>query len=105
MPWANPANIAFNDQAGTMLVTNHASLVPFDLKLFVVFDVFVNDKGQPLPWQTPIPNGRRRHPSCECGQIGKGVILTMQDHHCRLDDNGGRRLRAGAFPPDSRSED
>jgi DNA-binding beta-propeller fold protein YncE len=49
MPWANPANIAFNDQDGTLLVTNHASLVPYDPRLFVVFDVFVNDKGQPLP--------------------------------------------------------
>lgn len=49
MPWANPANIAFNDQDGTLLVTNHASLVPFDPSLFVVFDVFADDKGQPLP--------------------------------------------------------
>ena len=49
IPWANPANIAFNDQAGTLLVTNHASLVTFDPRLFVVFDVFVSDKGQPLP--------------------------------------------------------
>lgn len=46
MPWANPANIAFDDRRGTLLVTNHASLVPFDATLFVVFDVFVNDKGQ-----------------------------------------------------------
>jgi sugar lactone lactonase YvrE len=49
VPWANPANIAFDDQAGTLLVTNHASLVPFDPALFVVFDVFVDDKGSPLP--------------------------------------------------------
>jgi hypothetical protein len=53
LPWANPANIAFNDQAGTLLVTNHASLVqpvpPTNPELFVVFDVFVNDKGQPVP--------------------------------------------------------
>lgn len=49
MPWANPANIAFDDQHESLLVTNHASLVPFDPNLFVVFDVFVNDKGQPLP--------------------------------------------------------
>jgi hypothetical protein len=49
IPWANPANIAFNDQDGTLLVTNHASLVPFDPGLFVVFDVLVNDKGSPLP--------------------------------------------------------
>ncbi len=49
VPWANPANIAFNDQNGALLVTNHASLVAFDPALFVVFDVFVNDKGSPLP--------------------------------------------------------
>lgn len=49
VPWANPANIAFNDKDGTLLVTNHASLVPFDPDLFVVFDVYVNDKGSPLP--------------------------------------------------------
>ena len=46
--WANPANIAFNNRDGTLLVTNHASLVPYDPSLFVVFDVFVDDKGQPL---------------------------------------------------------
>ena len=46
--WANPANIAF-DRGGRLLVTNHAQLVPFDPALFVVFDVFVNDKGLPLP--------------------------------------------------------
>jgi sugar lactone lactonase YvrE len=49
IPWTNPANIAFNDQEGTLLVTNHASLVLVDPSLFVVFDVFVNDKGSPLP--------------------------------------------------------
>ncbi len=49
MPWANPANIAFDDHEGTLLVTNHTSLVRFDPALFVVFDVFVNDKGAPLP--------------------------------------------------------
>jgi sugar lactone lactonase YvrE len=48
-PWANPANIAFDDHNGSLLVTNHASLVPFDPTLFVVFDVFVDDKGSPLP--------------------------------------------------------
>ncbi len=49
VPWANPANIAFNDHTRSLLVTNHASLVPYDPSLFVVFDVFVDDKGQPLP--------------------------------------------------------
>jgi sugar lactone lactonase YvrE len=49
MSWANPANIAFNDHTGELLVTNHASLVPYDPSLFAVFSVFVDDKGQPLP--------------------------------------------------------
>jgi len=50
VPWAGPANIAFNDGEGTLLVANHASLVdPRDPTLFVVFDVFVDDKGAPLP--------------------------------------------------------
>ena len=50
LPWANPANIAFNDKEGSLLVTNHASLVnPTDPSLFAVFDVFVDDKGQPVP--------------------------------------------------------
>ena len=49
MPWANPANIAFDNQTGSLLVTNHASLVPYDPNLFCVFSVFVDDKGQPLP--------------------------------------------------------
>ena len=49
VPWAGPANIAFNNQEGTLLVANHASLVePRDPDLFLVFDVFVDDKGQPL---------------------------------------------------------
>ena len=48
VPWANPANIAFTHQDGTILVTNHASLVPYDPSLFNVFDVYVDDKGQPL---------------------------------------------------------
>lgn len=49
MPWANPANIAFDGHTRSLLVTNHASLVPYDPNLFVVFDVFVDDKEQPLP--------------------------------------------------------
>ena len=49
VPWANPANVAFNDKEGTLLVTNHASLAdPRDPALYLVFDVFVDDKGQPL---------------------------------------------------------
>lgn len=49
MPWANPANIAFDKKTGSILVTNHASLVPFDPNLFCVFSVFVDDKASPLP--------------------------------------------------------
>lgn len=49
MPWANPANIAFDKKTGSILVTNHASLVPFDPNLFCVFSVYVNDKSSPLP--------------------------------------------------------
>jgi len=49
LPWANPANIAFDNHNGTLLVTNHASLVPFDPSLFAVFSVSVDDKAQPLP--------------------------------------------------------
>ena len=50
LPWANPANIAFNDQAGTLLVTNHASLtgLPDPSPLFAVFDVYVNEKAGKL---------------------------------------------------------
>lgn len=48
LPWANPANIAFNKHTGSLLVTNHASLVPYDPNLFVVFDVYVNDKAGKL---------------------------------------------------------
>jgi hypothetical protein len=47
VPWANPANIAFNDKERTLLVTNHGILMPNPV--FMVFDVFVNDKGSPLP--------------------------------------------------------
>jgi len=49
MPWANPANIAFDKKTGSILVTNHASLVPFDPNLFCVFSVYVDDKASPLP--------------------------------------------------------
>ena len=49
LPWANPANIAFNADEETLIVTNHASLVPFDPALFAIFDVYVNDSGEILP--------------------------------------------------------
>jgi sugar lactone lactonase YvrE len=48
LPWANPANLAFNDKTGALLVTNHASLVPNPETLFAVFDVYVNDKAGKL---------------------------------------------------------
>jgi sugar lactone lactonase YvrE len=49
LPWANPANIAF-DGKGALLVTNHASLtgLPDPSPLFAVFDVLVNDKAGKL---------------------------------------------------------
>jgi sugar lactone lactonase YvrE len=47
LPWANPANIAFDQDQRTIFVTNHASLVPYDASLFAVFDVVVAAKGSP----------------------------------------------------------
>ncbi|HLJ17140.1 MAG TPA: SMP-30/gluconolactonase/LRE family protein [Bryobacteraceae bacterium] len=49
LPWANPANIAF-DGKGAVVVTNHASLtgLPDPSPLFAVFDVYVNDKAGKL---------------------------------------------------------
>ncbi|MFL6231050.1 MAG: SMP-30/gluconolactonase/LRE family protein [Pyrinomonadaceae bacterium] len=48
--WANPANIAFNNHTGSLLVSNHASLtgLPDPSPLFSVFDVYVNDKAGKL---------------------------------------------------------
>jgi len=50
LPWANPANIAFDDKNGRILVTNHASLiqVPDPSIYFAVFDVFVDDEAGKL---------------------------------------------------------
>jgi hypothetical protein len=49
-PWANPANIAFNNETQSLLVANHASLtgLPDPSFLFAIFDVFVNDKAGKL---------------------------------------------------------
>ena len=49
LPWANPANIAF-DGKGNILFTNHASLtgLPDPSPLFAVVSVFVNDKAGKL---------------------------------------------------------
>ena len=46
LPWANPANIAFNMKTRSLLVTNHASLtgLPDPSHLFAIFDVFVDDE-------------------------------------------------------------
>jgi hypothetical protein len=40
LPWANPANIAFNNKTQSLLVTNHASLTGLrdPSPLFAVFD-------------------------------------------------------------------
>ncbi|HEX8890904.1 MAG TPA: SMP-30/gluconolactonase/LRE family protein [Pyrinomonadaceae bacterium] len=48
--WANPANIAFDNKNGSLLVTNHASLtgLPDPSPLFAVFDVYVNDRAGKL---------------------------------------------------------
>jgi hypothetical protein len=48
LPWANPANIAFNNKTQSLLVMNHASLTPNPEPLFAVFDVYVNDKAGKL---------------------------------------------------------
>lgn len=47
--WANPANIAFNDQTRSLLVTNHASLFPKPEPLFGVVEVFVDDEAAKVP--------------------------------------------------------
>lgn len=46
LPWANPANIAFDNGGRRLLVTNHASLtgLPDPSPLFAIFDLYVNDK-------------------------------------------------------------
>ncbi|BAZ30199.1 hypothetical protein NIES4074_26550 [Cylindrospermum sp. NIES-4074] len=49
LPWTNPANIAFNDETRSLLVTNHASLVPNPEPLFGVFTVYVDDESVKVP--------------------------------------------------------
>lgn len=53
LPWANPANIAF-DGKGAIVVTNHASLtgLPDPSPLFAVFNVYVNDRAGKLFWDS-----------------------------------------------------
>jgi sugar lactone lactonase YvrE len=50
LPWANPANIAFDNKNGSLLVTNHASLtgLPDPSPLFAIFDVYVDDRAGKL---------------------------------------------------------
>ena len=48
LQWANPAGIAFNDKARSLLVTNHAIFAPIPDGLFAVMDVYVNDKAAHL---------------------------------------------------------
>ncbi|HLO84436.1 MAG TPA: SMP-30/gluconolactonase/LRE family protein, partial [Nostocaceae cyanobacterium] len=49
IPWTNPANIAFNDKTRSLLVTNHASLVPNPEPLFSVYTVYVDDEAVKTP--------------------------------------------------------
>ena len=53
VPWDAPAGVAFNNASGSLLVTNHALVTGLIIPaLFVVFDVFVNDRADPL--QRPV---------------------------------------------------
>jgi hypothetical protein len=47
---AHPGNIAFNNKARTLFVTNHAGLtgLPDPSFLFAIFDVYVKDKAEKL---------------------------------------------------------
>ncbi|HEX2700809.1 MAG TPA: hypothetical protein VHM89_11475 [Acidimicrobiales bacterium] len=48
-PYDSPANIAF-DGKGSMLLTNHAFVTgPAHPEQYTVLDVFVDDRGAPLP--------------------------------------------------------
>ncbi|MDQ6700329.1 MAG: SMP-30/gluconolactonase/LRE family protein [Acidobacteriota bacterium] len=50
LPWANPANISFDDEKRTLIVTNHAGLtgLPDPSPLFAIFDVYVDDRAGKL---------------------------------------------------------
>lgn len=49
VPWDSPASVAFDNSSGSLLVANHALVTGLaDKSRFVVFDVFVNDRGVPL---------------------------------------------------------
>jgi adenosine deaminase len=47
LPWTNLANIAFNNKAKTLLVTNHAGLTGLP-DPSAIFDVYVKDKAGKL---------------------------------------------------------
>ena len=47
LPWANPANIAFNNETKSLLVTNHASLTGLPDPSFL-FAIFVKNKAGKL---------------------------------------------------------
>ena len=49
IPYDAPAGVAFDNSSGSLLVTNHALNTGLVVKkLFVVFDVYVNDRAHPL---------------------------------------------------------
>ncbi len=47
IPYANPSAFAFDDKSRSLVVTNHAIFFPAP-QPFALFDVFVNDRGEPL---------------------------------------------------------
>lgn len=59
LPWANPANMSFDNSGLRILLTNHAVLVPAPVPpaLFAVLDLYVNEVGPPgYPTITATPN-------------------------------------------------
>jgi DNA-binding beta-propeller fold protein YncE len=49
VPWDAPAGVAFDNSTGSLLVTNHALVTGLLFpNRFVVFDVYVNDRADPL---------------------------------------------------------
>jgi hypothetical protein len=69
VPWSAPAGVAFNKATGSLLVTNPALVAGLvDPKLFVDFDVYVNDRAVPLerpalPTWCPRPKGSEIEPT------------------------------------------
>jgi hypothetical protein len=55
VPWDAPAGVAFDNARRSLLVANHALNTGLVLKnLFVVFDIYVNDRAHPLHRPAPI---------------------------------------------------